>query len=251
MMPVLRELLAERRRHRDAVEDRVDGDAREQLLLFERNAELVERRPDLGIDLVQAVQHLLLLRRRVVDDVLVVDRVVLDVLPGRLLHREPEPIRLQAPLEQPLRLLLLRGDQPDDVLVEALRDRLGLDVGVEAVLVFAGGELFDGFGGCGHDLSFQLRPVCASCRATGQRGEAATENEAPASARALRVRVVEDEAAADQARVVVERGAVDEPVALRIDEDFRAVRRPRTRGRRRGASLPRRTCSSTLNSRRL
>ena len=125
MMPSFAELLAERRRHRDAVEHRVDGDARQQLLLFERNAELVERRLHLRIDFVQAVQRLLLLRRRVVDDVLVVDRVVLDVLPGRLLHRQPQAIRLQAPLEQPLRLVLLLRDQPDDVLAEPLGDRLG------------------------------------------------------------------------------------------------------------------------------
>src|SRR4026209_2534230 len=46
----------------------------------------------------------------------------------------------------------------------------------------------------------------------------------PAPARALGVRVVEDEALADQARVVVECGPVDEPEAPGVDEYLRAVR---------------------------
>ena len=130
-----REPLPERRRDRDAVEDRVNRDPREHLLLVDRDAELVEGRLHLGIHFVQAVQRLLLLRRRVIDDVLVVDRLVLDVLPGGLLHREPQAVSLQPPLQQPVRLLLLFRDQPDDALVETLGDRLRLDVGVKAVLV--------------------------------------------------------------------------------------------------------------------
>ena len=152
MMPSFAELLAERRRHRDAVEHRVHGDAGDSSFCSSSGMPSLSKvRLHLGIDLVEAVQHLLLLRRRVVDDVLVVDRVVLDVLPGRLLHRQPQAIRLQAPLEQPLRLVLLLRDQPDDVLVEPLGDRLGFDVGEEAVFVLACGEFFDGFSGCGHD----------------------------------------------------------------------------------------------------
>ena len=68
------QLLLERRRHRHAVEHRVDRDAREQLLLLEGNPELVEGLPDFRVDLVEALQARLLLRRRVIDDVLVVDR---------------------------------------------------------------------------------------------------------------------------------------------------------------------------------
>src|SRR5687767_226569 len=45
----------------------------------------------------------------------------------------------------------------------------------------------------------------------------------PAPARALRVRVVELEAAAHQARVVIELGAVKQAVALRIDENSSAA----------------------------
>ena len=89
MMPELRQLLAERRRHRHRVEHRVDGDAGEQLLFDQRNPELVERRANLGIDFVHAAELLLLFRRGVVADRLVVDRLVLDVLPRRLGHLEP------------------------------------------------------------------------------------------------------------------------------------------------------------------
>ena len=147
--PHARQLVAEGRRHRDAVEHRVDRDAGEDLLLVDRDAELVEGRAHFRIDFVQAVQHLLLLRRRVVNDVLVVDRVVLDVLPGRLFHREPQAIRLQAPLEQPRRLVLLRRNEAHDLFAQALGNRLALDICDEPVLVFTVRELFDGFGGCG------------------------------------------------------------------------------------------------------
>ena len=142
------QLRLERRRHRHAVEHRVDRDAREQLLLLERNPELVERLANLGIDLVEALQARLLLRRGVVDDVLVVDRVDLQVVPRRLFHLLPDAERLQPPLEQPLGLVLLGGNQPDDVFVQPFRDFFGLDVGDEPVLVFACGEFFNGFCAC-------------------------------------------------------------------------------------------------------
>ena len=102
------------------VEDRVDGDAGELRALAQRNAELLVGLEELRVDVVERLRPVLpRLGRRVVDDRLVVDRRVVDVLPGRLLHREPVAVGLQAPLEQPLRLVLLGGDQPDDVFVQA------------------------------------------------------------------------------------------------------------------------------------
>ena len=50
--------------------------------------------------------------------VLVVDRGVVEVRPGGLLEGEEVLQRAEAPLEQPLGLILLGRDQPDDVLVE-------------------------------------------------------------------------------------------------------------------------------------
>ena len=45
-----------------------------------------------------------------------------------------------------------------------------------------------------------------------------------AAARALRMRVLEHEPAAEQGRVVVERRAVEQPMAARVDPDAHAVR---------------------------
>src|SRR5881628_2450616 len=133
--PELREPVLERRRDGDAVEDRVDRDAGEAFLLLERDSELRVQVPDLRVDVLEAVDRLLRLWRGVVDDVLVVDRWIRDVRPLRLLHREPVAVRLQAPLEEPLGLVLLLRDEPDDVLVEALRRLVLIKVGDEAVLV--------------------------------------------------------------------------------------------------------------------
>ena len=53
----LPELLLEGRRHRDAVEDGIHGHAGEQLLLVERNAELLEGAADFRIHLVEALKR--------------------------------------------------------------------------------------------------------------------------------------------------------------------------------------------------
>ena len=152
----LRQLRLERRGDRDRVEHRVDGDAGEHLLLFERNAELLERLPHLRVHVVQAVELLLRLGRRVVADASGSRRRVGDVRPGRLLHREPGAVGLQPPFEHPLRFALLRRDGADDVFVQAGRQCIGVDGGLEPVLVFASGELFDGFGGCAHACSSRI-----------------------------------------------------------------------------------------------
>ena len=156
--PQLRQLRPERRRDRDAVEHGVDRDAGEQLLFLERNPELLEGGADFRIDLVEAVERRSLLGRRVIDDVLVIDRRVAHVLPRRLCHGEPGAVRLQAPLEQPRGLAFLLGDQPDDFLAEAFRDGLGFDVGDEAVLVFPVGEFLDRADRGGHWWSSPASP---------------------------------------------------------------------------------------------
>jgi hypothetical protein len=131
----------------DAVEDRVDGYARQSLLLDQRNPELLVRAQQLRVHLVEALQLRLLLGRRVVVHRLVVDLRVVDLRPGRLgpfgEQLEEASIGLEPPLEQPLGLVLLRGDQPHGLLGEALRDGLLLDVRDEAVLVLTAGQLLE------------------------------------------------------------------------------------------------------------
>jgi hypothetical protein len=66
-----------------------------------------------------------------------------DVLPEGFLQRDPVPVCPQAPLEEPVRLVLLGRDQPDDVLAQALGNGVGVEVGGKAVLVLLAGELPD------------------------------------------------------------------------------------------------------------
>src|SRR2546425_12399460 len=65
----------------------------------------------------------------------VVDGAVLHVRPMWLGHLHPVSVPLEAPVEHPFRLALLRRDEPDDVLAQARGNDLGLDVGDEPVLV--------------------------------------------------------------------------------------------------------------------
>ena len=162
----LRQLGAERRGHRDRVEDRIDGDARKALLLVERDAQLGKCGAHLRIDLVERVQFLLLLRRRVVNDGLVIDWTVLHVGPRRLFHRRPVTKGLEAKIKHPLRLFFLRRDESDDVFIQPGRRLIGFDVADEAVLVFLTGNLFDR---AAHDflrfiVGSQLSRTTSACR---------------------------------------------------------------------------------------
>ena len=129
-------------RHR--VEHRVHGHTHHPLLLQQRHPEPLERAQDLGVDLVQGRRALLLvdtLGRGVVADRLIVDVGMIDRPPPGILHLLPAPERLEAEVEHELGLVLLARDQADDVFVQPLGRLLGIDVGVEAVLVDASGQL--------------------------------------------------------------------------------------------------------------
>ena len=58
-----------------------------------------------------------------------------EVRPVGLFQRLPVAEGLQAELQQPLRLLFLRGDEADDVLIQAFRHEIGLNVGHKAVFI--------------------------------------------------------------------------------------------------------------------
>ncbi len=70
-------------------------------------------------------------------DGLVINGTVFDVRPLGLLHGQPVVVGLEPPLEQPLGLLLLLRNQPDDPLVQPRGDSFLLDSGIEAVFVLA------------------------------------------------------------------------------------------------------------------
>src|SRR5207253_534505 len=63
-------------------------------------------------------------------------------------HCLPVAERFQTPLEQPLGLALLRGDEADGLFVQPRRRFVGFDVGDEAVLVLLVGDLFDRVAHC-------------------------------------------------------------------------------------------------------
>ncbi len=108
----------ERGRHRDAVKDGVNGHPGQQLLLLERDTELFVSLQNFGIDVIEAFdRRLLRLRSRVVSNRLIVNGRVMDVGPGRLLHREPMAVRLQPPFQQPIGFVLLGGNMADDVFI--------------------------------------------------------------------------------------------------------------------------------------
>ena len=140
---------AEGRRDAHGVEDGVHRHlalglhARQHFPLAERNAELVEGLHQRGVDGVRPIFGAL--GRGPVDDVLEIDARQLDMPPVRRAHPLPFAERVEPELQQPLRLPLLGGDQPDNVFAESLgRIFLG-DFGHEAFLVFLRGDILDQF----------------------------------------------------------------------------------------------------------
>src|SRR5665811_641319 len=82
------------------------------------------------IDIVQALGAVALgLGRGVINNVLVVDLGVVDVGPRGLFEGQPVAVGLEAPFEEPCGLVLLGGNQADDIFAQAAGNGIGFDVG--------------------------------------------------------------------------------------------------------------------------
>src|SRR5262249_5760348 len=143
----LGKLLLKGGRNRDRVEYGIDRDlavgvvarralyAEERLALAQRNSELLVGGEYLRIDLVQRFRAGLLLRRGVVIDVLIIDGPELYARPSGLLHGEPAAIGIKPPAQHPLRLILLLGNETDNILGQALGSLFGFNVCDETILI--------------------------------------------------------------------------------------------------------------------
>ena len=103
----LGQVLAKRGCHRHAVEHGIHGHARQRLLLFQRNAQLVVGIQQLRIDFVETLRSRALAPRRgIIGDRLEIDRRMTDIRPLRLGQGQPVAVGLEPRLQQPFRLLL-------------------------------------------------------------------------------------------------------------------------------------------------
>ncbi len=119
---------------------------------MQRDAQLLVGLEQLGVHLVEALGLVFLtLGRAEIRDRLIVDGRIVQMGPGRRGHLQPLTVGVQAPIEHPLRLTLLLGDEGDGVFIQPRRDRVALDVGHESFFIFATDELFH-FLTC-HDVS--------------------------------------------------------------------------------------------------
>ena len=139
----LLQLLLEGGRDRDRIEHGIDRDAAlafgadhagQHFLLAQWNAEFFVGPENLRIDLVERGQFLLL-RRRVVIEVLIVDLRIMDARPLRLLHGQPAAIGLQPPLQHPGRLVLLCGNEADGIFRQPARGLVGLDKRLKSISI--------------------------------------------------------------------------------------------------------------------
>ena len=139
----LLQLLLEGGRDRDRIEHGIDRDAPlafgahhagQHFLLAQGNAELFVGFQDFRIDLVERGQFLLL-RRRVVIEVLVIDLRIVHARPVRLRHGQPAAIGLQPPLQHPGRFVLLCGNEADGIFREPARGLVGLDKRLKSISI--------------------------------------------------------------------------------------------------------------------
>ena len=155
---VLGQFLLVRRAHRHAVEHRVHRYAGQSLALVQRHAQLVIGFQQLGVDFIKALRPILILRAgsRIITNGLIIDRLVLHVRPARFLHLLPMTEGLEAPLGEPLRLVLFPGDLAHHFLVEAGRQRVRLHIGVKTPLVLLVNEAIDSFRVGAHAMNYCL-----------------------------------------------------------------------------------------------
>src|SRR4029077_11053872 len=134
------------------------------LLLAKGNAELFVGAQDLRVDLVERLRPILLLRRGVVVDVLIVDRTVFDLGPFPLAAGGSALIGVEHPRQHPFGLALLRRNEPDGVFAKALRGLLRFNQRLESILILIDvdtAELVDGL--------FHCRPYSLRSRFQGPR----------------------------------------------------------------------------------
>ncbi len=127
--------------YRHRVHHRVDRHARKHLLLLQRDAKTVECLQHLGVNLVEVLGPIFLDRRGVIADGLEVDVGHVEVAPFRRGHRQPVAVGFEAELQEPFRLVLLFGNQPDYILAQPHGNHLRVDIGHEAILVVARGDI--------------------------------------------------------------------------------------------------------------
>lgn len=121
---------------RHGVHHGINGHTRECQTLMKRDAEFVEGFHQFGVYLFAAFLLLFLGRVGIIRDGLIVDLWQVDVSPFGLLQCEPIAIGLQAEVEQPFWFAFLRGDETNDIFIEASLDDFRMDIGGEAVFVF-------------------------------------------------------------------------------------------------------------------
>ena len=109
--------------------------ASQDLLLLQRDAQLLVDLEQFGVDLAQRARPGLVLRRRIIVDVLEIDPRIVDARPGRLFQRQPAAESREPPFEHPAGFVLLLRDEADDVLGQAFRRLVRLDLRLEAVFV--------------------------------------------------------------------------------------------------------------------
>ena len=139
------ELVLEGRGDRDAVEYCVNSHASESFLLIERNTQFLVGLQQFRIHFIQAFGAFLDLGCGVIADALVIDRLVIDIGPGRLGHGQPMSIGIQPPLQHELGLVFLGRDRANDILIKSRGKRVGFKIGDKARLVFLVDDVFECF----------------------------------------------------------------------------------------------------------
>ena len=134
--------------NRHAVKHGIHGDAARLVRAFDTSQKhlFLQRNSQLGIGCQQLRVHLVqrlrlaghAFRFGVVELVLIIDFGVVQHRPAGFFHLDPAPVGRKTPLQHPLGLSVLVGNQTDDVFVQPLGREVHLDVGFPAVLVLAG-----------------------------------------------------------------------------------------------------------------
>ena len=129
--------ILKRRLHRHAVHHRINRHSAQLRPLMQWNTQFVEGLHQFRINLIHTFRSLFLLRRRIVNDVLIVDGRNPEMRPCRHLKRLPVAERFQAERQQPIRLVLLCRNQANGCFIQSAMNDICINISHETVFVFA------------------------------------------------------------------------------------------------------------------
>lgn len=108
---------------------------RKNLMLEKRNEKIIIGFEKLGIKIIKRIREGMVIGRRIIIGVMKIDFRIIKERKGRILNGEKELIRIKEKLKNKLRIVIIGGNEENDILVEEIRGIVWLDSSLKEVII--------------------------------------------------------------------------------------------------------------------